>query len=232
MRSPLKMPGNRARHRQRGFSLIEVMFASMILSVIILGVGGFWYAANSRVADLVLKQKAIFVLNAEVERLTALYAFTGFPVDALNGPVITTPYDGLPALPVTRLVYPSDLTSFMGAGNNFVTTSANTFATGSEFLVWINSNILPALNRSYVWIDKNRNLVGRLSWVDTPINIGSCIQLLDCSCQKFDNSSLNGGRCRRLDVYLEYPYRFAISGTVTAPAQLETISIKTIAGRG
>jgi prepilin-type N-terminal cleavage/methylation domain-containing protein len=32
------MPGN-SRYRQRGFSLIEVMFASMILSVIILGVG-------------------------------------------------------------------------------------------------------------------------------------------------------------------------------------------------
>ena len=231
MRSPLEMPSNK-QHRQRGFSLLEVMFASTILSVIILGVGGFWYAANSRVADLVLKQKAIFVLNAEVERLTALYVFTGFPVDALNGPVITTPYDGLPALPITRLIYPNDVTSFMGAGNNFVTTSANTFSTGSEFLVWTNSNILPALNRTYVWIDKNRNLVGRLSWAATDISVGSCIQAADCSCQRFDNLSLNGGHCQRLDVYLEYPYRFAISGTITAPAKLETISVKTIVGRG
>src|ERR1700674_5626441 len=102
MRSSLNMPRD-ARHRQRGFSLLEVMFASTILSVIILGVGGFWYAANSRVADLVLKQKAIFVLNAEVERLTALYVFTGFAVDPTNSPVSTTPYDGLPALPITRL---------------------------------------------------------------------------------------------------------------------------------
>jgi prepilin-type N-terminal cleavage/methylation domain-containing protein len=229
MRSFLKMRSD-SRYGQRGFSLIEVMFASMILSVIILGVGGFWYAASSRVADLVLKQKAIYVLNAEVERLTALYVFTGLATHATDNPVTTTGYDGVG--PFTRLVYPSDLTTFMGAGNNFVTTSANTFATGSEFLIWDNLGFLSALNRMYVWIDKSRNIVGRLSWVDTPINIGSCIQAADCSCQRFDNQDLTGGRCRRLDIYLEYPYRFAISGTVTAPAQLQTISIKTIAGRG
>jgi prepilin-type N-terminal cleavage/methylation domain-containing protein len=223
------MPSNK-RRRQRGFSLLEVMFASTILSIIILGVGGFWYAAQSRVADLVLKQKAIFVLNAEVERLTALYVFTGLPTHATYNPVTTTGYDGVG--PSTRLVYPSDLTTFMGAGNNFVTTSANTFATDSEFLVWDNLGFSSSLNRMYVWIDKNRNIVGRLSWVDTPINIGSCIQLLDCSCQRFDNQSLDGGRCRSLDIYLEYPYRFAIAGSVAAPAQLKTISIKTIAGRG
>ena len=221
-----------ARHRQRGFSLLEVMFASTILSVIILGVGGFWYAANSHVADLVLKQKAIFVLSAEVERLTALYVFTSFAADPTNGPVTTTAYDGLAAIPATRLVYPNDVTSFMGGGSNFITTSANTFSTGSEFLVWDKADILVPLNRTYVWIDKDRNLVGRLSWVATDIVVPSCIQNADCSCQRYDNLSLNGGRCQSLDVYLEYPYRFAASGTVTAPAQLQTISIKTIAGRG
>jgi hypothetical protein len=120
----------------------------------------------------------------------------------------------------------------MGGGNNFVTTSANTFSTSSEFLIWDNLGFLSSLNRTYVWIDKNRNLVGRLSWVATDIVVPSCIQNADCSCQRYDNLSLNGGRCQRLDVYLEYPYRFATSGTVTAPAQLQTISIKTIAGRG
>ena len=231
MRSPLNMRRD-ARQRQRGFSLLEVMFASTILSVIILGVGGFWYAANSHVADLVLKQKAIFVLNAEVERLTALYVFTGFATDPTNGPVTTTGYDGLPAIPSTRLVYPNDVTAIMGGGNNFITTAANTFATGSEFLVWDNLGFLSSLNRTYVWIDKNRNLVGRLSWVTTDITVASCIQTADCSCQRFDNLSLNGGRCQRLDVYLEYPYRFATSGTITAPAQLQTISVGTIVGRG
>ena len=34
------MPSDK-RHRQRGFSLLEVMFASTILSVIILGMGDF-----------------------------------------------------------------------------------------------------------------------------------------------------------------------------------------------
>jgi len=44
----------------------------------------------------------------------------------------------------------------MGAGNNFITTSANTFSTGSEFLVWDNLGFSFPLNRTYVWIDKNR----------------------------------------------------------------------------
>src|SRR5258705_12129013 len=101
MRSFLRMPGNR-RHRQRGFSLLEVMFASSILSVIILGVGGFWYAANSRVTDLVLRQKAIFVINAEVERLTAIYVFTAFAKDLFNGSVMTAASDGLPDVPSTK----------------------------------------------------------------------------------------------------------------------------------
>jgi prepilin-type N-terminal cleavage/methylation domain-containing protein len=229
MRSPLDTM-TAGQRRQRGFSLIEVMFASMILSVFILGLGGFWYTASSHATDLVLKQKAIFVLNAEVERLSALYVFTGFAADATNGPLVTVGYDGLSTIPTVRLVYPSTLGAY--ASSNYITTSAATFSTGSEFLVWQNTSFLPWLDRTYVWIDKSRNIVGRLSWVVANINVGSCIGNTDCSCQRFDNATATGGRCQTLDVYLEYPYRFVSTGSVTAPAQLQTISLKTIVGRG
>src|SRR3954471_425858 len=132
------------------------MFASTILSVFILGIGGFWYSANGRVADLVLKQKAIFVLNAEIERLSALYVFTGFATDA-NGPVATSGYSS-GVISTTRSVYPADVSSFTGAGNNYVTTSAATFSTGSEFLVWLETNSSTVEYRNYVWIDKSRNI--------------------------------------------------------------------------
>jgi prepilin-type N-terminal cleavage/methylation domain-containing protein len=219
------------RQRQRGFSLLEVMFASMILSVFILGLGGFWYTASTRVSDVVLKQKAIFVLNAEIERLTALYVYTNFASDFFNGPLATVGYDGLSTIPTTRLIYPGNLGAY--ASSNYITTSAATFSTGSEFLVWQTTSFLPWLDRTYVWIDKSRNIVGRLSWVAANINVSSpCIGNTDCSCQRFDNVSTTGGRCQTLDVYLEYPYRFVSTGSVTAPAQLQTISLKTIVGRG
>ena len=218
------------RRRQGGFTLIEVMFASVILSVFVLGIGGFWYAGSQRAADLVIRQKAIFVLNAEVERLTALYVYTGFAADFFNPPTTTTGYDGLASIPTTRLVYPSDVSAY--ASDDYVTASANTFATNSNFLVWLKTNIVPALNRNYVWIDQGRNIVGRLSWVTVNINVNSCVQTSDCSCQRYDNLAIGAGHCQTMDVYLEYPYRFDPSGSVTAPATLQTISLKTIVGRG
>jgi hypothetical protein len=114
-----------------------------------------------------------------------------------------------------------------------VTTTTGTFANGSEFYVWLKGNILPSLTRNYVWIDRNKNIAGRLSWVTADINVNSCIQTLDCSCQRYDNLTLLAGHCQTLDVYLEYPYRFdSAAGTVTPPAQLKTISLRTIVGRG
>src|SRR5436190_22144616 len=101
------------RSSQRGFSLIEVMFASMILSIFVLGIGGFWYQASSHTTELVLREKAILALSGELERVTALYVYTGFGADLTNGPVTTTGYtDGLSALPTTRLIYPSSVASY------------------------------------------------------------------------------------------------------------------------
>jgi len=218
-----------ARAGQRGFSLLEVMFASTILSIFILGIGGFWYQASTRVFDLVLRQKAVFALSGELERISALYVYTAYAADSVNGPLITTGYtDGLASLPATRLIYGSNITSY--ASNGYVRALYGSFA-ADEFEVFLKTNILPALSREYIWIDKSKGIVGRLSWTTTDINIASCVQAGDCSCQRFDNLALSGGRCQVLEVYLEYPYRVD-SGTITAPASLQTITLRTIVGRG
>jgi len=206
------------------------MFASTILSIFILGIGGFWYQASTRSYELVLKEKAIFALSAELERITALYVYTGFAADLVNGPVTTTGYtDGLGSLPTTRLIYPASISSY--ATNEYVLGTYFGFA-ASEFDVFVKTNILPALNRDYVWVDKGRNIVGRLSWTATDINVSSCVQAADCSCQRFDDLTLVGGHCQLLDVYLEYPYRIDASGNITAPTTLQTMSLRTIVGRG
>ena len=218
------------RNRQRGFSLLEVMFASTILSIFVLGIGGFWYQASTRTTELVLRQKAIFALSGELERLSALYVYTGFAADAVNGPITSTGYtDGLAALPSSRLIYPNDMNSY--AANDFVQSTYSNFS-ADEFEVLAKVNILPSLSRQYIWIDKSHSVVGRLSWTATDITVSSCVQLLDCSCQRFDDLSLSGGRCKQLDVYLEYPYRVDSSGNVTQPGNMQTLSLRTIVGRG
>ncbi len=226
----LSFPDVPARRKQSGFSLIEVMFASMILSIFILGIGGFWYQASGRASELVLKQKAIFALSGELERISTLYVFTGFATDLVNGPLTTTGYtDGLSGFPTTRLIYPASMSPY--ATNDYVRGLYGSFA-ADEFEVFSKSNILPVLNREYIWIDKARMIVGRLSWTASDINVASCIQPLDCSCHRFDDLATTGGRCQLLDVYLEYPYRVGTSGNITAPASLQAISLRTIVGRG
>jgi prepilin-type N-terminal cleavage/methylation domain-containing protein len=222
----------RIRAGQRGYTLMEVMIASVILSVFVLGMSGFWYSAVGRAYDLVLRQKAVFVLNAEMERISALYVYTNFAdcgTFCSSGPVTTNGYDGLASIPSTRFVYPSDVSDYTNSGD-YVTTNANTFQS-SEFQVYLDSSFFSSNNRTYVWIDKSRNIVGRLSWTTSDVTAGSC-GYNDCSCQKFDNSTSNGQRCQMLSVYLEYPYKFSTTGTVTAPASMQTLSLKTIVGRG
>src|SRR6201996_2615579 len=148
------------RQSQGGFTLIEVMTASIILAIFIVGLGTSWVVADRRVDKLVTRQKAIFIANAEMERLTALYNQTSFGV---AGAVVTTAYDGPAYLPSTRLIYPSPLTPYVaGPGNDYTTTSATTFQTGSEFQVWVTSQLLPSANRSYIWISRSENVMARL----------------------------------------------------------------------
>lgn len=231
MRSRRNLAG-RTRKGQRGYMLMEVMIGSVILSILVLGMSGFWYTAVGHATELVLRQKAIFVANAEMERISSLYVYTNFANCGFfcsSGPVSTNGYDGLSTIPATRYVYPSDVSDYTNSGD-FVTTNAATFQ-GSEFQVFLDSNFFSTNNRTYVWIDKSRNIVGRISWVTSAITAGSC-SYNDCSCEGFDNTG--GTSCLKLDVYLEYPYKFSSTGTITAPAAtaLKTISLRTIVGRG
>lgn len=223
------------RGRQRGFTLIEVMVASVILSVFVLGLSGLWQASSRRVEDLTVRQKAVFVLNAEMERLTALYGYTSF---GDGGATTSTGYNDNSVLPASRLVYPDGGTLLSiilgGPGQNFVTTSFNTFRTGPEFRVFVvDSGLLGTSDRAYVWIDRERNVAGRLSWVTSEISVNSCEGGDNCSCHDFDgtDSWLFKRNCRTLELFLEYPYRPTSTGAFVTPANVRTMSLRTIVGR-
>ncbi|MBT4490192.1 MAG: prepilin-type N-terminal cleavage/methylation domain-containing protein, partial [Rhodospirillaceae bacterium] len=66
-------PTNRRRTREDGFTLVEVLAATVITSILVLGLANLWTAVAGEVDGLTMRQKAIFVLNGQMERLTALY---------------------------------------------------------------------------------------------------------------------------------------------------------------
>jgi len=211
---------------QRGFTLMEVMTAALILSALVVSIGSGWVVADRETSNLITRQKAIFVADAEMERLTTLYGTTSF---AALGPVSTTGYTETAAFPSTRLIYPTTLSPlYLTSTQDYTTTSANSFKTGSVFQVWINSNLLSSLNRAYVWVDQDHNVMGRISWTTTNISASPCTGLDTCSC--LDPTGSMAGSCQKLVLYLEYPYRL-VSGNPVAASTLQTLTLSTIVGR-
>jgi prepilin-type N-terminal cleavage/methylation domain-containing protein len=211
---------------QRGFTLMEVMTAALILSALVVSIGSGWVVADRETSNLIIRQKAIFAADAEMERLTTLYGTTTF---GALGPVSTTGYTETAAFPSTRLTYPTTLSPlYLTSTQDYTTTSANTFNTSSVFLVWINSNLLSSLNRAYVWVDQDHNVMGRISWTTSNISASPCTGLDTCSC--LDPTGLLAGNCQKLVLYLEYPYRL-VSGNPVAATTLQTLTLSTIVGR-
>jgi len=220
------MRSRNRKPRQDGFTLIEVMIAASILSIFVLGLGGFWALADKRADELILRQKAIFVINGEMERLSSLYAFTEFGDSA---PANSTGY-GSGSFPSSRLVYPSSVSSYTtGSPNEFTTTSGSSFGSGSEFQVYIQNSSSNA-RRNYVWIDKARGIAGRLSWSTSDINVLLCVGPWPCRCANNSGSTSGWSSCRVLELYLEYPFTYTSPSTITAPASLKSVVLKTIVG--
>src|SRR4051812_45189661 len=120
---------------QRGFTMIDVMAAAVVLSIFIVGLGAAWAVADRRAADLVPRQKAIFAANAEMERLSALYNLTNY---GNVGGSTTTGYESSLPFPTTRLIYGSGgLSPYVPSAKDYTTTSSVTFNAGSAFLVWV-----------------------------------------------------------------------------------------------
>lgn len=212
--------------RQRGFTLIEVMTASMILSALIIAIGSGWVVADRETSGLITRQKAIFIADAEMERLTTLYGTTSF---GSSGPVSTTGYTETAAFPSTRLIYPTSLSSYLSGSQDYTVNAVSSFTnTGSDFQVWINSSFISSLNRAYVWVDYDHNIVGRISWTTSNITPNPCTGTDGCGCMNY--SGLFSGTCQKLTLYLEYPFR-VVSGNPVADANLQTLTLSTIVGR-
>ena len=187
--------------------------------------------------DLLLRQKAVFVLNGEMERLSALYATTGF------GTETRTDSTGYPAAPgVTgaeaRLVYGTS-----GAAASFTKSAVADFDDW-DGNIWVQGSGASA--RNYVWLDLARNLAARLSWIECEVTVTAATDCWDMTsgkkpkkpkgskdgvyaCLGFDGGA-GGDYCRMVTLVLEYPFR--VSGTTVAAAGgTRTLTLSTIVGR-
>ena len=254
----------RRRSPEDGFTLIEVMAAGAVLSAVVLCAVRGWAVMDQMSLDLQLRQKAVFALNGEAERLTALYTVGGFNGSARkpSGPGTLQAVSGptYPALAgvtgsAARLTYATATT-----GPTFDTTSAATFssATSTDSAVWIYGN--GPTTQNFVWLDRLRNIMARLSWVACPLSAvpspngtggpagsgltgntsavcwGSTRASPPNLCYAYD-ATPGGTPCSLVTLVLEYPYRLS-GGVPVAESQYAgshltptTLTLSTLVGR-
>lgn len=75
------------RERQSGMTLVEVMVAMVLTAILLVGMNALWVNITKEVDALVLRQKAIFRLNGEMERLVGLYEAGNIPGTTIPVPV-------------------------------------------------------------------------------------------------------------------------------------------------
>ena len=224
--------------RQRGLTLIEILVTLILLSILVLGLTGLWSNVSGHFLSLTVRQKAIFVLSGEMERLSALYRFTNFTADAANSSNAGSPPSQQYGAPTTRKIYP--VTSANApVVDSIVTQNAATFDCGINDCaarIFHDANSPnPNDDRVYVWLDQAKKITGRLSWVvANPAGVAN-FNLCSDGVSTGDGITPGGtADCQELTVYLEYPYRF-IDGTTpdaaTGFGKANELSLKTIVGR-
>ena len=210
---------------QAGFTLVEVMAASALLSILAICVVRAWSVFDQMSFDNMLRQKAVFVLNGEMERLARMWNTSTFATSAKNA-------GGYPAIPgITGSTIRYTYGTAMEAAS-FVTASSSTFQ-GSDTALWMPSATPPA---NYVWIDRGRNIMASLSWASCSVTTnvprdcwgqsGTAGATTNC----WSGTATSTAPCQLATLILIYPYQLQ-GGTATAAANLKMLTLSTILGR-
>lgn len=195
-----------------GFTLVEVMAGMLLTGLLVVGLTGLWAMVGEQFFRLTLRQKAIFALHGHMERIAALYRWTGFRGEAtlhadltriihrtgINGTELSNVF--IPGLVVRR----TDATAVLAAD----------FVPGQILFMDL------ATDDNIIWLDRARAVTARITWALDEARLG-------CAANGADS------RCYRLWLTLDYPFRFQ-AGTGPAEAmwdRTETLSVQTLVGR-
>ncbi|MBV9735372.1 MAG: prepilin-type N-terminal cleavage/methylation domain-containing protein [Acidisphaera sp.] len=227
-------PGRRERAAagaDRGFTLVEVMAAGTILSILVLGMTRLWGVYDRMSFDLLLRQKAVFVLAGEMERLALLFDSTSFG----SGPrPATTGYTALPNLSGsgTRETYATN-----SLGVTFATGTASIFA-ATDSMVWVYGSGSTAQN--FVFLDRSRNLLARISWIECPVTNITAVscwgatgpgKATTSTCYPFSGTGTSSTACLLVTLVVDYPFTLRGAAPVQTAPTLSTLTLNTIVGR-
>lgn len=253
------------RRSQAGMTLVEVMVGFVLAGLLLVGMNALWVHVNRHLDDVSLRQKAIFRLNGEMERLSKLHN-DGTISTLLGNPALVeiSKADYAAILPIEEGSYISNTITgsryIYNTGNTYVRTTnradyfargvfsdteANdiaacadapginddTLCPGGENAAKLNGVILyfdrggapTSDDRNLVWIDRERNVVGQLSWEAMELTTNGTSDTIPCG---------NGGtgRCRLLTLYLDFPFRFSPAAPLGDMGPVDTITLQTIVG--
>jgi len=200
------------------------MITLVVLSILVLGISGLWANVTGDFLALTTRQKAVFVLNGEMARLSALFRgyFGGTNYNFISS-VTSGGYNDIG--PSSRDTFPPNPNTAIPVNHIVVTAADGTFDCGNNSCAGNVLNIENAVAgqpRNYVWIDQARKIVGELSWrllnETLPASAGNC----------------SGEACRELTVYLRFPLRYINETTAPEPVEfgrVETLSLITLVGQ-
>ncbi|MBF0195744.1 MAG: prepilin-type N-terminal cleavage/methylation domain-containing protein [Magnetococcales bacterium] len=207
--------------KSKGFTLIEVMIGMILTGILAMGMMGLWSMIGDQFFRLTIRQKAIFVLHGEMERLSALYRYKNFQTQDED---ITIP-NGNPGhihnLNTNALITNSEIVVVEETNDTNVTKAS--FLLGQILFM----NYTLETDKNFVWIDRDRDVTARIYWETTPID-NQEPSPTNYECHN------NSGACYLLNLTLEYPFRFNES---TNPAEIidtwgatKTVTLQTIVG--
>jgi prepilin-type N-terminal cleavage/methylation domain-containing protein len=201
-----------------GFTLIEIVVAMFLAGILSAGTIVLWDIVGQFYFQTSLKQKAVFALNSQTERLTSLYRWCDL---------------------YTHTTHTGNL--YLKTG--YVTTCANSFlkTSASDFSHWEDVYYNAAESYNTVYIDKSKNVVGKLYWKEqTVYGGGMCSTGSSSGDSEFGGSTASSSDCSALaaseavclTINLEYPYRWDnVTPAMTEDSALgpvRTIKVKTI----
>lgn len=199
--------------RAGGFTIIELMVGMVLISIMVLGMNNLWFVVDDYFFRLQLRQKAVFSLTGELERLAAFGRFSSLmSLAATHGDNQAT---------IGRWIYRADpptvSVGFVITENALPPITSNTFNEDQVLFVNAPGNNQPE-DENIIWLDRDNLITAKFEWeVLSQEQVGDCF----------------GAGCYRIEARLSYPYRLVDN---TSPAQtsmgaISTIAIRTNLGR-
>lgn len=193
-----------------GFTLVEVLVGIVLTAILVLGMTTLWAVIGDEFQNLSYRQKAVFALSGETERLAQVYRFAP-PAPFTQGVLVGTS---------SRLIYAQ------GYNQGQIIDTNNDFLLGEVFY-HDRGNGIGADDLNLVWLDRQNNVVAALSWTAPDLNT---VPPADNPVAAAANCS--AVPCVLLTVFIEYPYRFNLTDrSLVPPTKLDTISLYTIVAR-